>query len=106
MVRLQIPNLSDNQLNSIPLGICKELAKLATITNISVDLRGNLLSCECEQRDFVQWLVNTKVSCVDRANLMCRYGNMTAISLLDIRTVRDQLQSHLDYTDCKCDKFG
>ena len=92
LVNIELLNLSNNQLDSIPKTQTNALDKIALGSKLQLDLRGNPLSCDCTHVDFVKWLETTKVTLIEKTNLECTYSNGSQVSLKDIHIVRYQLQ--------------
>ncbi|KAK3577638.1 hypothetical protein CHS0354_010146 [Potamilus streckersoni] len=43
--------------------------------NLTIDLYGNPLQCDCESIYFIQWIISTNIIIVDMESLVCKYGN-------------------------------
>nr|QNQ79671.1 toll-like receptor [Anadara sativa] len=68
-------DLSDNKLTTLSQAAISWLENAARENgNITVYLKGNLLSCKCENSKFIEWLFSTKVKFDNMKNYSCLLG--------------------------------
>ena len=61
MRNLKIIDLSLNQLSEIPKKLREQISRISQHHEVIVNLTGNPIGCNCENVDFIRWIVQTKV---------------------------------------------
>ena len=84
MRNLQKLDLSDNEIPSFSASVRDALERVAESGNITVDLSGNPILCQCHTLDFVSWMQTTRVTFASKDSLLCRYTTGVLISPWDI----------------------
>ncbi len=84
MRKLQKLDLSSNKIPSLPASVTNGLDKVAKSGNITVDLSGNPLLCQCHTLTFVSWMKTTRVTFASKDSLLCRYTTGALIFPWDI----------------------
>ncbi|XP_071114801.1 toll-like receptor 4 [Haliotis cracherodii] len=64
-------DLSHNSVVDLSIMEMSLLDNLAFKHNLTLNLQGNLLSCGCQNQDFILWLSNTKVNLVPSSTYAC-----------------------------------
>ncbi|CAG2231603.1 unnamed protein product [Mytilus edulis] len=94
-------NLQNNNLVTISNSITDWLDSLSRKQEIIVLLAGNVLSCSCENKQFISWLFNTNVKLdpddqnISNKNYLCRLSNG---DIKDTSEIYDHY--HELYSDC------
>ncbi|XP_053404053.1 toll-like receptor 4 [Mercenaria mercenaria] len=92
LTKLRKLDLSNNSVEYISSENMLALDQIASTGKIDLDLSGNILSCMCNNQDFVNWLATTKVNIIQKDKLYCLYINETLVSLSGLEFIRDQLK--------------
>ncbi len=71
MKKLTILNLTHNNISCLSRGTTWQLNKIQTNSNLSLDLSGNTLKCNCECMNFLIWLSTTNVNILNSNSLRC-----------------------------------
>ena len=92
LFRLETLDLSHNRITYIPSLFFQQIETIAKHSNITVYLQGNMLSCQCDQLEFVTWLLHTRVI-FRKDTLTCKYRNGTNLALSRISDIHNQLEA-------------
>jgi toll-like receptor 13 len=90
--RLELLNLSANNIAILSRDTRLSLDELAERGTLTVDLSSNPLSCKCEDLDFIEWFQSTKVLFNNGPALSCADSFLGALfpHFADINDVRDR----------------
>ncbi|XP_060577798.1 toll-like receptor 4 [Ruditapes philippinarum] len=91
MAHLQKLDLFNNVIEYISRENRDALDYIASKREVELVLTGNLLLCDCNNQDLINWLANTKVNIVQKDELHCLYINKTVISLSALDILPEQL---------------
>ena len=75
MARLDEIDLSNNNIMVLQKNTCNELTALSYLTNISIDLTNNTISCSCNTLHFIKWLRHTRVKLKNFTSYTCKMQN-------------------------------
>ncbi|CAL1542102.1 unnamed protein product [Lymnaea stagnalis] len=75
MNKLKLINFSHSELSYLPPQVCRHIDDLcANAThNITVDLSSNPLRCDCNNLDFLMWMVRSRAFDPTFTNYLCKY---------------------------------
>ena len=89
-------DLSDNKIQFLPLDVRAHLDIIAKNHEVSVNLNGNKLLCNCETIKFLEWIVSTNVDLVNIDTYYCSLNNGSIRFLNSTNTLLVQL-----HKECK-----
>lgn len=92
MENLRHFDLSGNEIEYISKENMYFLDQVAAKGKLFLNLSGNVLSCGCDNQDFVNWFAVTKVTIVDKDDLYCLYRNNSVVKLSKIEMIRLKLK--------------
>lgn len=93
MPRLHLLNLSGNEIETFSNENIDYLKSLDHSTsNLTIDLKGNMLSCMCSNVDFINWIADTKIHIHEIRDLTCLFENKNVLALARIQEIRSQLK--------------
>ncbi|XP_071097459.1 toll-like receptor 4 [Haliotis cracherodii] len=84
ITNIRLIDVSYNSIKELSVGTRKRLDAVAQKKNISVNLRGNVLSCGCGSLEFISWSMDSLVSFVDGHHYMCRNDDGEIIHITNI----------------------
>ncbi|XP_046547891.1 toll-like receptor 4, partial [Haliotis rubra] len=84
LTNIKLIDVSYNSMKELSVGARTRLDAMAQKKNLSVNLRGNVLSCGCDSLEFILWSMDSKVHFADDKHYMCRNDNRTIIHVTDI----------------------
>ncbi|XP_067660733.1 toll-like receptor 4 [Haliotis asinina] len=84
LTNIKLIDVSYNSIKELSVATRTRLDTVAHKKNLSVNLRGNVLSCGCDSLEFILWSMDSKVSFVDSTHYTCRNDNGTIIRVKDI----------------------
>ena len=84
MTMLEYIDVSENRLFRLSSVFTSKMDEQFQIQTSEVNLRGNVLVCNCESVLFVRWVASTKVLLTDRDKLICLYGDRRDVSVTGI----------------------
>ncbi|KAK2165419.1 hypothetical protein NP493_1365g00001 [Ridgeia piscesae] len=84
MTMLEYIDLSENRLFRLSSVFTSKMDEQFQTQTSEVNLRGNVLVCNCESVLFVRWVASTKVLLTDRDKLICLYGDRRDVSVTGI----------------------
>ena len=96
MTMLEYIDVSDNRLFRLPGVFTSKLNEHFQIQTFELNLRGNVLVCNCESVLFVRWVASTTVLLTDRDKLKCLYGDRRDVSVTGIAS--NELEAGCDVT--------
>ena len=96
MKTLEYIDLSENRLFRLTSVFTSKLDEQFRIQTFKMNLRGNVLVCNCESVLFVRWVASTKVLLTDRDKLICLYGDRRDVSVAGIAI--NELEAGCDVT--------
>ncbi|KAK0049507.1 toll-like receptor 3 [Biomphalaria pfeifferi] len=73
MSNLHKLNLSYAQLGTLPLKTRQDIDRLVKTQNITVDMSSNPIRCDCNNIDFIQWMVSSRAFDANFEGYMCQY---------------------------------
>ncbi|XP_055875132.1 toll-like receptor 4 [Biomphalaria glabrata] len=74
MRKLRHLDLHKNDIQTLPTGLTDHISSLLERgVNVTLDMRQNPISCGCENLDFLQWVVNTRVFGSDLYLYYCKF---------------------------------
>ncbi|XP_062569045.1 uncharacterized protein LOC134231144 [Saccostrea cucullata] len=68
-------DLSNNELSSFPDSAKMALDSIQISHPVKIRLRGNDLRCSCDSLDLLKWMLNSKISFVERDLYRCQYSH-------------------------------
>ncbi|XP_061165593.1 toll-like receptor 4 [Saccostrea echinata] len=93
MTNLLNLDLSNNQLSSLDEETRKALDSISQDKEISVNLKGNRLRCDCENLDFIKWMhTSRKVKFLHFHSYSCIFSNSSKIHFSDIENLLQTLE--------------
>ncbi|XP_041350810.1 toll-like receptor 4 [Gigantopelta aegis] len=92
MKKLQILDLTNNEVRWFSKVLMTDLDTLAKSHNITIHLIRNPISCTCNNLDFLNWIWSSKVHFVEIGNYTCAFGNKTFSSMGAFKDVITTLQ--------------
>ncbi|XP_061165590.1 toll-like receptor 4 [Saccostrea echinata] len=85
MVRLFYLDLSDNQISTMSLETRNMLDAISQKKLVYVNLKGNELRCNCENLEFVKWILNSKnIDFRHFDDYVCTFSNSSRLPFYDI----------------------
>ena len=96
MKMLEYIDVSENRLFRLASVFTSKLDEHFQIQTFELNLRGNVLLCNCESVLFVRWVASTNVLLTDRDKLKCLYGDRRDVSLTVIPI--NELEAGCDVT--------
>ncbi len=84
MSKLQKLDLSNNNIPSLSASVTNALDNVAESGNITIDLSGNPILCQCHTLKFLSWMKTTRVTFASKDLLLCTYTTGALISPWDI----------------------
>lgn len=81
MHHLQLVNVSYNRLLTLPQIFMDTVDRLITMTNLMLDLRGNLLRCDCSGLTFLKWMNRRKSHFQNITQYECSMADQTRLLL-------------------------
>ena len=84
MRKMRKLDLSNNKIPSLSAGVTDALDSVAESGNVTVDLLGNPLLCQCHTLYFVSWMQTTRVTFANKDSLLCTYRTGVLRSPWDI----------------------
>ncbi|CAL1548152.1 unnamed protein product [Lymnaea stagnalis] len=101
MRKLKLLNLSRSEITHFPLDIRHHIDTLSNTTaGVQVDLSLSPLRCDCENFEFLQWMVKSPAFDQSFSQYMCSDDNDT------IKCIRDQYSETLRSLGKKCPEHG
>ena len=93
LTKIETLNLSHNNLTTLPLDTRTELEKVASKSNVTIDMSENPLQCLC---DFVNWIHASRVKFVNKETTFCVDGHNSRKLLfsVDIESLEDACMDH------------
>ncbi|KAK6963152.1 TLR cluster3 member 17 [Biomphalaria glabrata] len=73
MSNLHMLNLSHTQLGTLPLQTRQDIDHLVKTQNITVDMSGSPIRCDCTNLDFIQWMVSSRAFDANFEGYLCLY---------------------------------
>ncbi|OWF50884.1 toll-like receptor 4 [Mizuhopecten yessoensis] len=92
MYQLQLLNISYNRLIVLSKSFMDAVDRMTKITNLTLDLRGNPLRCDCNKLDFLKWVSRRKSLFINIETYDCRITNETQISFGDLGNIIARLE--------------
>ncbi|XP_071123513.1 toll-like receptor 4 [Mytilus edulis] len=93
MKKLTFLNLRNNRISALSEYAMQNVNLMANRnTNLTIDLSGNNLVCNCDTLTFVEWIVNTHIYLQHRNQYRCKMTNNTIILLRNPRNVHQTLK--------------
>lgn len=86
-------NLSRNRIQTLSKANMEELDTIVRSNSIEIDLSENTLLCTCETKDFLQWMVITRVLILRRDEYFCTFSNGSVTSLNNLKFIVESLKS-------------
>ncbi|CAL1530002.1 unnamed protein product, partial [Lymnaea stagnalis] len=84
MENLSLLNLSHSQLSHLPNHVITHINSLVEgRVNITVDLSSNPVKCDCNNLDFIQWMVDSPAFDPKFINYMCQYPDSSYKRIVD-----------------------
>ena len=96
MSMLEYIDVSENRLFRLSGVFTSKLDEQFQIQTFELNLRGNVLVCNCISVVFVRWVASTKVLLTDRDKLKCLYGDRRDVSVTGIAI--NELEAGCDVT--------
>ncbi|KAH9492384.1 hypothetical protein Btru_026409 [Bulinus truncatus] len=96
MSSLKVLNLSHAQLNSLPVQTRLHIDFLLTNHALTVDLSNNPIHCDCNNLDFLKWMVSSSAFDSNFTNYLCKYEDAS------YKRINDSYLETLQYLSIKC----
>ncbi|XP_045189093.2 toll-like receptor 4 [Mercenaria mercenaria] len=93
MENLSFVDLADNFIEVINESVRKNWDKLASKTNLSVNLAKNNLQCTCQHLDLIKWFSETRVHFMDYKTYTCKFDNGSVGNLTFVSQIYRSLES-------------
>ncbi len=77
-------NFSHNRIELLPDHVTSHLTRVASFTNLTIDLTSNPLQCQCKTLKFVEWLKHSSGNIADFNLLLCTHPTGGRVSLKDL----------------------
>ncbi|KAI8770844.1 toll receptor 13 [Biomphalaria glabrata] len=96
MSSLNFLNLSHTQLSSLSVETRQNIDLLLTNHSVRVDMSRNPIRCECDNVDFLKWMVSSRAFDVNLTDYMCQYKDTSTI------VIKDAYEETLVYLAVRC----
>ncbi|XP_071123510.1 toll-like receptor 4 [Mytilus edulis] len=94
MKKLMVLNLRNNRISKLSKFTMDALDSVATTnTNLTIDLGGNNLVCNCDSMSFIHWMIDTPTRLYRRKKYKCKLSNDTTIFLRNPKEVYETLKT-------------
>ncbi|KAK6973327.1 TLR cluster3 member 10 [Biomphalaria glabrata] len=98
MTKLKVLNLNDSQLPTLPINVRQHIDYLKNVLKIDifVDMSINPIHCDCQNLDFLQWMVNSKAFDHHFRRYRCEYPDLSS------KTIEDGYAETIQILERKC----
>ncbi|KAH9514621.1 hypothetical protein Btru_023114 [Bulinus truncatus] len=96
ILNLRKLNLSHLELSSLPVATRQHIDTLLKTNSVVVDMSSNPILCDCNNLDFIKWMVNSKAFDSHFKNYMCQFPDSS------YKYIDDSYQETLYYLNVQC----
>ncbi|XP_055868992.1 toll-like receptor 4 [Biomphalaria glabrata] len=93
---LRVLNLSYTQLGTLPLKTRLDIDILVRTQNITVDMSNNPIRCDCNNLDFIQWMISSKAFDANFNGYKCQYADSS------LKVIQDSYEDTLNRLRFQC----